>query len=160
MENYPTKMNRPIHLIIRFSDAFIKSSTTIAEHQKLIDKHGFVWFGKMGHPILENKSDLLNFQVKNHVPTYIFLVKGRRNKYEIYQAKLILSSRILPENEKNLVPDYYSIFELYRHIRFWVKVNEIQKVDFSILDNYQVIKSVYPIKESLVKSSSGHFYIR
>ena len=159
MENHLETINRPMHLIIRFSDSFIKSSTTIVEHQKIIDEYGFVWFGKMGHPILESRSELLNLQVKKHVPTFVFLAKGNRNKYNVYQAKLELSSRIMPENEQYLIPDYYSSFELFKHIRFWVKLNEIKEVEFSILAQYKVIRSAYSIKESLVKSSSGHFFI-
>jgi hypothetical protein len=150
----------PIHLLIRFSDRLLENKGTIEEHQKVIEQEGAVWFGKMGQPISQNAIDKLNMQVEEGIPTFIYLVKGNRKKPNAYISNLVLASKTIPEDEISLVPAYYKELEILRFINFWGKVTNLHEIDLKDLSKMGVVSSVYPLLETLVKSSSGHFYIK
>jgi len=154
------KQKKPIHLLIRFSDRLLENRETISEHQKVIEQNGAVWFGKMGQPISQNAIDKLNKQVEENIPTFIYLVKGNRKLPTAFICNLILAAKNIPEEEMNLIPTYYKELEITRFIKFWAKVNNIQQIENSELNKMSVASSVYPLQETLYKSSSGHFYIQ
>ena len=151
---------KPIHLLIRFSDRLLDKRSTIEEHQKVIDEAGAVWFGKMGQPISQSAIDTLNKQVKENIPTFIYLVKGNRRKPKAYKSNLVLASKTIPEEEMGFFPPYYKELEILRFIKFWAKVNNLYEIDLKDLHKMRVVSSVYPLAETLFKSSSGHFYVK
>lgn len=151
---------RPFHMLVRFSDNLLKSMDTIDAHTQVIENHGAVWFGKMGSPVSEAKLEELNQQVKDEIPTFIYLIKGNRRKSTAYRGRLIFALRSLPQKEKSMMPEYYLIVDIIRHIKTWFKLSEIQPIDMAELNRLRVIGSVLPIQETLVKSSTGHFFVR
>lgn len=153
------KPKKPVHLLVRFADSFLKEGDTIENHKKVIEHEGAVWFGKMGSPVSQNHIDTLNMQVKEKKPTYIFLVKGNRRKSTVYRCKLAVASKTLLESERHLVPAYYAELEIPKYVKFWVKLTDIEHIEFAKLENMRVASSVLPIGETLYKSSSGHFII-
>lgn len=44
-------------------------------------------------------------------------------------------------------------------MKFWVKLAEISEITFDELAKMRVASSVLPISETLVKSSTGHFFL-
>jgi hypothetical protein len=154
------KQKTPIHLLLRFSDRLLENRGTIEEHQKVVEREGTVWFGKMGQPISQNAIDKLNQQVEDKIPTFIYLVKGNRRKPSAYISDLIIASKTIPPEEESLIPVYYQELEIIRFIKFWAKVRNIHEIESSDLNKMSVASSVYPLQETLIKSSSGHFYIR
>jgi len=150
----------PVHLLLRFSDSLLKGGDTIEEHNQVVKCKGAVWFGKMGQTVSQNRIDILNGQVENGIPTYVYLVKGNRRKSTGYRGKLVLASKTLPEGEEQLVPSYYADLDIPKYVKFWVKIKEITPVDASDFLKMQVASSFSPLSESLVRSSSGHFIIR
>jgi hypothetical protein len=153
------KMEKPVHLLLRFSDSLLKQGDTIHEHNQVIAREGAVWFGKMGSPVSQNHIDTFNKQVEKDVPTFVYLVKGNRRKSKAYRGNLVLASKKLPDDEKYLVPAYYADLDTPKYVKFWVKLNEIVPIDLADLNKMQVASSVLPIAETLAKSSSGHFII-
>mgnify|MGYP001184702573 CR=1 FL=1 len=154
------KHKKPTHLLIRFSNRLLEERETIEEHQKVIEKEGAVWFGKMGQPISQNAIDKLNKQVEDNIPTFIYLVKGNRRQPTAFISDLIIASKTIPEDEKNLIPSYYQELEIIRFIKFWAKIKNVHQIDNSELNKISVASSVYPLQETLYKSSSGHFYVQ
>lgn len=150
----------PIHLLLRFSDSLLKEADTIENHKEVIQRAGAVWFGKMGSPISQHYMDILNDQIEKGIPTFVFLVKGNRRESTAYRGTLLFASKLLPTSESHLVPAYYSDLDIPKYVGSWVKLTEIIPFDFSELANMQVASSVLTLGETLVKSSSGHFYIR
>ncbi|MHA1226579.1 MAG: hypothetical protein ACTSPV_07560 [Candidatus Hodarchaeales archaeon] len=126
----------------------------------MIENEGAVWFGKMGQPISQNAIDKLNQQVKDNIPTFIYLVKGNRRKPTAFISDLIIASKSIPQEEENLIPSYYEELEIIRFMKFWAKVKNIHKIDSRELNKMGVASSVYPLQETLIKSSSGFFYIK
>lgn len=150
----------PINLLLRFSDSILKGGDTIMEHNQVVNRAGAVWFGKMGATVSQTYIDILNGQVQENIPTYIYLVKGNRRKSTGYRGELILASKTLPEGEEPLVPFYYAELDIPKYVNFWVKIKEITPVDSSDLNKMQVASSLSPLGEGLARSSSGHFFIR
>jgi hypothetical protein len=150
----------PIHLLLRFSDSRLKEGDTIAAHNAVVQGHGAVWFGKMGSPVSQLHIDELNEQIKREIPTFVYLVKGNRRKTTAYKARLVLSTRVYPKEEQELIPPYYRDHDIPRYVKFWVKIGEITLITLDELNQMQVASSVLPLAESLVKSSTGHFIIR
>jgi hypothetical protein len=157
----PTMKNKsPSHLLLRFSDSLLKSGDTIAYHNLVIEREGAVWFGKMGSPVSQDSIDILNIQVQQGIPTFVYLVKGNRSKSTAYRGRLVVASKTLLVTEKHLVPGYYAELNIHQYVKFWVKLSEIIPIDMVELQKMQVSSSVLPIQETLFKSSSGHFLVR
>ena len=153
------KTDKPVHLLIRFSNSLLKTGDTIDEHNKVVEQKGAVWFGKMGSTVSQKHIDVLNEQIEKGVPTYLYLVKGNRRKSTFYKAELIYASKSLPDEEKDLVPTYYQELDIPRFVKFWAKIGTITPADPADLRQLKVASSVFPISETLAKSSSGHFII-
>lgn len=149
----------PIQLLIRFSNSLLKDKDTIEEHNNIVHEFGSVWFGKMGSPVSQAQIDVLNKQVDDGILTHVYLVKGNRRKSTAYRGMMIYATKSYPEGEEYLLPPYYLDMELTKYMRFFVKLAEISPIDFEDLAKMRVASSVIPLRETLIKSSTGHFFI-
>jgi len=155
-----TKMiNIPLHLVIRFSDTMFDVGDVISIHNEVVDQQGAVWFGKLGGTLSLSRIDLLNKQIEKKVPTFIYLVKGNRKKSTPYKANMIAVTRDFPKKEKALIPSYYSEKKLLKYMSVWFKIGHIEQVEMSDLKNLKTINSIFPIEETLARSSSGYFLV-
>lgn len=60
-------------IALRFSNNFAPKTGTIVEHQKLIDKNGYVWYGKLGSSI---SNSVINMFWKTRTPKYYLFIAG------------------------------------------------------------------------------------
>jgi len=148
-----------LHLVVRFSDTMFGVGDVVARHNDVVDQHGAVWFGKMGQTIAQKRIDALNNQIEKSIPTYIYLVKGNRKKSTAYRADMIHISKQQPENSSHF-PIYYNDKDLLQYMKAWMKIGSIEPIKMSAMNNLRAISSVYPISETLAKSSSGYFLVR
>jgi hypothetical protein len=153
-------VNQPVHLVVRFSDTMFDVGDVIARHNEVVAQHGAVWFGKMGSTLAIGRIDLLNKQIQDGVPTFLYLVKGNRRIPTPYRAPLLLVSKTLPPKEKPLVPQYYAEKKLVRHMNAWMKVKKITPIELDELDALQAVSSVLPLSKTLARSSSGYFLVQ
>lgn len=151
-------MTNPSHLVVRYSDTMFAVGDVIAKHNAVVSKQGAVWFGKLGIPLAQSRVDLLNRQIHGNTPTFLYLIKGNRRKSTAYRAKLLLVSRERPR-EKKLVPAYYDEKKLIRYMKVWMKIGKISPIDLGEMSRLRAISSIYPITETLAKSSSGYFLV-
>ncbi len=151
-------MSNPYHLVVRFSDTMFGVGDMVVEHNKLARKHGAVWFGKLGKPLYLRRINLINKQIEQKIPTFLYLVKGNRKQSTAYQANLLLVSRDYPK-EKKMIPSYYEKKELTDFMKVWMKIGEIKSIEMADMVKLKAINSIYPIAESLAKSSSGYFLV-
>lgn len=149
---------KTIHLVVRFSDTLFGVGDVIARHNEVIDTHGAVWFGKMGQTIAQNRVEALNKQIEHSIPTFLYLVKGYRKKSTAYRTDLIQVARERPE-ETALIPPYYAEKDLLQYMKAWIKFGKIELIDMVEMRYLRAINSVYPIAETLAKSSSGYFLV-
>ncbi len=151
--------SNPLHLVIRFSDTMFDVGDVIAIHNEVVDKHGAVWFGKLGGTLSLSRMEWLNKQIAQKIPTYIYLVKGNRKKSTPYKANIISVSRDFPKKEKALIPPYYAKKKLLKYMNAWVKIGFIEQVEMSDLSNLKTINSIFPLEETLARSQSGYFLV-
>lgn len=151
--------DKPFHLVVRFSDTMFGVGDVVALHNSVVSKQGAVWFGKLGQTLSQSRVDILNAQIKKGIPTILYLVKGNRRQSTAYRARLSLVSKEVPK-ETRLVPEYYTEKELLRFMTAWMKIGQIEPIDMSEMDTLKAINSVFPIAETLVRSSSGYFLVK
>ncbi len=70
-----------------------------------------------------------------------------------------IESRDFPKKEKTLIPHYYGEKKLLKFMNAWVKIGHIEQVEMSTMKNLKTINSIFPIEETLVRSSSGYFLV-
>ena len=151
--------DKTFHLVVRFSDNLFSVGDVVEKHNHVVAKVGYVWFGKIGQTISQNRIDLLNAQIAKSIPTYAYLVKGNRKKSTFYRANLLGISKDLTKEEKKFVPAYYAEAKLLKYMATWMKISNIEPIEISTISNLKTINSVYPLEESLVRSSSGYFFV-
>ena len=151
--------NIPFHLVVRFSDTMFDVGDVVAIHNGIVAEHGAVWFGKLGQTFSQGRIDTISRQIEEGIPTYLYLVKGNRRRSTAYQARLIAVSREKPR-EKGLIPTYYAKKKLLQYMQAWMKVSRIKPIDMSAMDTLKAINSVFPIAETLQRSSSGYFLVK
>lgn len=152
-------IDKTLHLVVRFSDTMFGVGDVVALHNEVVSAHGAVWFGKLGSTFSQARIDMLNDQISKGMPTYLYLVKGNRRKSTAYQARLISVTRDLPK-ENALIPAYYAEKDLVQHMKAWMKIGQIEPIEMSAMASLKAISSVFPIAETLVRSSSGYFLVR
>ncbi|HEY2956449.1 MAG TPA: hypothetical protein VGK89_14515 [Candidatus Eisenbacteria bacterium] len=69
-----------LHFILRFSDN-LRGVDTFAEHKRLEEKFGNVWWGKFGVGVATRILDRARAQVKAMVPTYVYLAANRSIRF-------------------------------------------------------------------------------
>ena len=148
-----------LHLVVRFSDTMFDVGDVISKHNEIVDTHGAVWFGKLGGTLALSRIELLNKQILHNIPTFIYLVKGNRRKSTPYKANIFSVSRDFPKKEKALIPPYYAGKKLLRYMTAWIKMGHIEQVEMSDLKSLKTINSIFPLEETLMRSSSGYFLV-
>ena len=151
-------MNAPFHLVVRFSDTMFGVGDVVAKHNDIVSAQGSVWFGKLGQTLSQGRIDMLNDQLEKKIPTFIYLVKGNRRKSTAFRASLVQISKEIP-TENNLIPAYYAEKDLIQFMKAWMKIGQIEAIDMSEMNKLKAINSVFPIAETLVRSSSGYFLV-
>ena len=155
-DNMPDKI---LHLVVRFSDTMFGVGNVVARHNEVIETQGAVWFGKLGQTISQTRVDALNNQIEKGIPTFLYLVKGNRKKSTAYRTTLLQVSKEKPEDTTS-IPAYYVEKDLLKYMKAWMKIGQIDSIDMVEMDGLRAISSVYPITETLAKSSSGYFLVR
>jgi hypothetical protein len=150
--------DKHLHLVVRFSDTMFGMEDVVSIHNQVVAKQGYVWFGKLGQAISQMRVDWLNKQVGKKIPTYLYLVKGNRRKSTAYRTDLLAISRESPEG-KGFYPAYYAEKELLKHMKTWMKIGQIESIEMSEMNGLKAISSIFPISETLARSSSGYFLV-
>ena len=150
--------DKPFHLVVRFSDTLFGMGDVVALHNAVVTEHGAVWFGKLGQTLAQGRIDMLNQQVEKNIPTWLYLVKGNRRKSTAYRALLMSVSREAPKDAA-LIPAYYTEKDLLQYMKVWMKIGPIEPIDMSEMNNLRALNSVFPIGETLARSSSGYFLV-
>jgi hypothetical protein len=146
------------HLVVRFSDTMFDVGDVVTRHNEVVAKLGAVWFGKLGQTISPSRIDKLNQQIEKNIPTFLYLVKGTRRKSTAYRAPLLLVSQETP-NDDTSFPAYYRERALLQFMKVWMKIGKIEGIESSEMKNLKAINSIFPIAETLVRSSSGYFLV-
>jgi len=150
----------PIHILMRFADKLLSIDDTIAEHNRLIARHGTVWIGKLGKPLAERHIMRVNEQCRQNIPTYLYLVQKKGTAYQAYRATVVRMSRALPKREQNLVPHYYEERKITRYVGFWTKLSGITQIEKGQLFELHIASSLFAVPDTLARSMAALFVVR
>lgn len=136
-------------IALRFGEHFAPDCGTIAAHQEVIDKQGFVWYGKMGTPVSTKVISL----IANNKPLRILLI--RSGKAERYWATVIDIQHDVPDRE--YIPEYYR--ESAEVFKTWFKVERFDIAEKDVMSQFVVASSGTPLSEVSRHSMSPYFMI-
>jgi len=150
---------RPIHLLIRFSDSLFGIGNVVEKHNKIVEEFDSVWFGKIGVPISATHIAKIERQIEAGVKSYVLLAKGNRKKTDIFIADIYELSRLTPITEKHKIPEYYIANQLIDRMKFWIRIGKICELPPESFNIFKVRNSINDLHESLYRSSMGHFVL-
>ena len=64
-------LTSPLHLVILFSDTMFDVGDVVSLLNKVVEKHGGVWFGKLGGTLSLSCIEMLNKQVEKKILTFL-----------------------------------------------------------------------------------------
>lgn len=134
---------------LRFADTFAPAEGTIQAHQDLINKKGFVWYGKLGAVV---SSKVANKILSNEFPRILLIHSGKIGRYWAYITKIQYD--IPPRQE---IPAYYR--DNADMFKTWFKVIRIEEASKGVLSICTVASSSRPLSEVSRSSMSPYFII-
>lgn len=134
---------------LRFGEHFSPECGTIAAHQEIINKLGYVWYGKMGSKV---SSALLDNLLKSENAKILLINSGKADRYWAYISAY--SDKVLANDE---FPQYYA--DKAEGMKTWFKIYKIEMAPKDIMSKCFVISSGAPLGEVSKHSMSPYFKI-
>lgn len=119
-------------LSLRFADNFAPACGTIQAHQEIIDKYGYVWYGKLGNPV--SGSYINDIVLKQSNPKLLLIQSGQAARYWAY---IEMYSRETPDIEK--IPSYYR--NEVKRFKAWFKITRFEVAEKDVMSKCTVISS-------------------
>lgn len=138
-------------IVLRFNDNNAPEEGMIYHHNQIINKYGYVWYGKFGNRISDENIKALN-NLDNNEKKFLFVRNGMKDVYWAFFDEI---SRTI--EEEKTVPKYYR--DEINNISSWFKIKKIEKVDADILDKCSVISSQKKLSEAIRHSMNPCFVI-
>ena len=133
---------------LRFADSFAPEEGTISAHRKIINKYGFVWYGKLGSPVSQK---VIEEVLKNDESKILLIHSGKTDRYWAYVEEI---QHNMPEKE--FIPEYYR--DNASNFKTWFKVIKFENAQKSVLSLCKVASSRRPLTE-VSKSSMNPYFI-
>jgi hypothetical protein len=136
-------------IALRFAENFSPECGTIAAHQDLINRFGFVWYGKLGTPISAKiRSEILSAES----PKILLISSGKADRYWAFVTEI---QRETPPME--YIPGYYR--DMSENFKSWFKVVSFESAPKDIMAQCIVTSSKRPLTEVSKYSLSPYFII-
>lgn len=136
-------------IALRFGEHFSPECGTIAAHQELIDKLGYVWYGKMGNSVSEK---VLAEIMAAEDPKILLIRSGRTERY---WAKITEATHKIPE--RSGIPEYYR--DTAGTFKTWFKVTSFELAPRDVMSKCKVASSGNTLGEVSKHSMSPYFII-
>lgn len=136
-------------IALRFSENFAPATGTIAEHQRLIDINGYVYYGKMGNSISLKNRELV---LAEDEPRILLILSGGIKRYWAYIDAIVEDTPA-----KKDFPSYYH--NISDRFRTWFRVIRIEEAPKNIMSLCKVLSSGAILSEASKHSMSPYFVI-
>lgn len=134
---------------LRFFEKFAPEDGTIAEHQKIIDKLGYVYYGKMGNQVSDKNIQILTEQEEIKL---LLIHSGKTDRYWATVEKII---KVQPSFEE--FPNYYH--DIADKFKTWFKIIKIEDAPKDVMSKCKVASSGTTLGEASKHSMSPYFII-
>jgi hypothetical protein len=112
---------QPCHIVVRIAMAAEPLEEIVERHNAVAVASNAVLFGVRGHAPLSNRTYPLIDQIKDNVPTFLYVVHIQHPTIRVYRAPLFIVSDSVSESDSALVPPYYAEFLQGEKIDLWLK---------------------------------------
>ena len=136
-------------IALRFGEHFSPDCGTIAAHQQLIDKLGYVWYGKMGSPVATRIVEELKAQEDTRI---LLINSGKADRYWAHITEIIKET---PPIEG--IPEYYR--DMRDKFKTWFKIISFEATSRDIMSKCFVSSSGNMLGEVSKHSMSPYFII-
>lgn len=133
---------------MRFGETFSPRCGTIKAHQDVIAERGYVWWGKTGATISNDKI------AKALESRKILLI--RSGKTERYWAYIEDISTTLPK-DFDCIPKYYR--DMTEKFKVWFKITKFELADKDVMAKCKVVSSGSPLSVASKHSMNPCFFI-
>ena len=134
---------------LRLADNFAPKSGTIAEHQKIIDSNGYVWYGKMGSAL---SGSIIEEILKLEEPKFLLINSGKFDRYWMYVEDIKKEC-----TEPQFIPEYYR--NQTERFKCWFKITKIELAQKDVMAHCFVTSSGNSLSEASKHSMSPYFKI-
>lgn len=136
-------------IALRFADNIAPNEGTIAEHKKIIDELGYVWYGKFGSKVSDKiKSTILASNDKR----ILLIHSGTSKRYWFCIEDISYETP-----ELTAIPEYYR--DIAGTIKAWFKVIKIEKAEKDVMSKCKVASSGNTLSVASRHSMSPYFII-
>lgn len=136
-------------IALRFSENFAPEDGTIAEHQKLIDRNGYAFYGKMGSSVSKKNRVLI---LAEESPKILLIHSGGVRRYWAYIDRITDERPGLEE-----FPEYYH--DIADKFKTWFRIIKFEEAPRNVLGNCTVASSGATLSEASRHSMSPYFVI-
>ena len=136
-------------IALRFGEHFAPPCGTIQAHQEIIDKLGYVWYGKLGSKI---STKIIDEILKSEEPRILLISSGKVDRYWVYISAI---SDECPE--KGTSPEYYR--DKTDKIKTWFKVIRFEKAESGVMGKCIVASSGRTLTDASKHSMNPYFII-
>lgn len=134
---------------LRFTDKFSPKQGTIKAHEELIDRNGFVWYGKLGNAISDKNIAMI---MNNENPKFLLIHSGKTERYWVYILEI---SKNIPPLEE--IPQYYR--NVASDFKVWFKVTKFELAEKDVVSKCIVVSSGESLSLVSKYSMSPYFII-
>ena len=136
-------------IALRFSDNFAPKAGTIYEHKKMIQEHGYVWYGKLGAKVSDKvRVDILN----NDCPKILLIHSGKSFRYWAYITEITKETPPLYD-----IPEYYR--EKTNEFKTWFRVVRIVEANKNVMSACKIASSGASLSLASKSSINPYFII-
>jgi hypothetical protein len=146
--------HRALHVLIRIGD--LATSGTVALHKEVLERQGSVWFAKFGKTVSTSTVSALNDQIKNAIPTFLYLVGKHGTLW--FKCRLANVRQSAPE-DASLIPAYYEKNYAAKHARLWFLATSLESVPADESSQLIVVSSARKATEVMPKSMASLFLV-
>lgn len=136
-------------IALRYADIFAPECGTIDAHKDIINKHGFVWYGKLGSRVSPSAAQMI---LDNDFPKILLVNSGKTDRYWAYVDSIMYET---PDEE--MIPDYYR--DNKDKFKTWFRITRFEKTDSNIMSRCIVSSSKQPLNVVSRASMSPYFKI-
>lgn len=134
-------------IALRYGDAFAPACGTICAHRELLDKNGYVWYGKIGLGVSKKGVDAVKESKR-----LLLIHSGKSDRYWLTVEEV---SNTKPSYTD--FPSYYA--DKTNHIKTWFKITSIENAPSDVLSKCTLISNGRPLAEVSKSSMSPYFII-
>lgn len=136
-------------IALRFAENFSPAGGTIKAHENVIQDKGYVWYGKLGTSVGNDKVKSI---LSAEQPRILLIHSGKAGRYWAYIDDI---RRECPEPEA--IPEYYRSDR--EKFKTWFRIVRFEKAPANIMSQCTVVSSGTQLGHASHYSMSPYFFI-